>query len=57
MGLKKHIKTCATFPQRRFSKKVKILRFFFKKGGLGGSINENFEKIFPKLKRASKIGY
>ena len=29
----------------------------FKKRGLRGSKNENFEKIPPKLKRASKIGY
>ena len=29
----------------------------FKKGGLRGSKNENFEKIPPKPKRASKIGY
>ena len=48
--------TCATCPQRGFSKKVKILSFF-KKGGLRGSKNDFFEKIFPKSKRASKIGY
>ena len=47
---------CAACPQRRFSKKVKILSFF-KKGGLRGSKNKIFEKIIPKLKRASKIGY
>jgi len=29
----------------------------FKKGGLRGSKNENFEKIPPKPKRASKIGH
>ena len=44
-------------PKENFQKKVKILRFFFKKGGLRGSKNDFFEKIFPKLKRASKIGY
>ena len=32
-------------------KKVKILSFF-KKWGLRGSKNENFEQIFPKSKRA-----
>ena len=30
---------------------------FFKKGGLRGSKNDFFEKIFPKSKRASKIAY
>ena len=29
----------------------------FKKGGLRGSKNENFEKIPPKPKRVEKIGY
>ena len=58
--------TCATCPQKGFSKKVKIM-FFFKKGGLRGSKNAFFEKIFPKnyffekifpkSKRAIKFGY
>ena len=43
-------------PKEDFQKKVKILSFF-KKGGLRGSKNDFFEKIFPKSKRASKIGY
>ena len=30
---------------------------FFQKRGLRGSKNEIYEKIFPKSKRASKIGY
>jgi len=40
-------------PPKRIFKKVKILNFF-KKGGLGGSKNDFFEKIFPKSKRALK---
>ena len=40
-----------------FQQKSKFWGFFSKKGGLGGSKNEYFEKIFPKLKMASKIGY
>ena len=42
-------------PKEDFQK-VKIFSFF-KKEGLRGSKNDFFEKIFPKLKRASKIGY
>ena len=38
-------KTCATCPQRRFSRKVNFFSFF-KKEGLRGSKNESFEKIF-----------
>ena len=42
-------------PKEDFQKKSNFK--FFQKGGLRGSNNENFEKIFPKSKWASKIGY
>ena len=44
-------------PKRIFKKSENFEVFFFKKGGLRGSKNENFEKIPPKPKRASKIGH
>ena len=43
-------------PKEDFQKKVKILSFF-NKGGLRDLKHKNFEKISPKLKSASKIGY
>ena len=47
-------------PKRR-KKNLKLFMTYeggsFKKGGLRGSKNENFEKIPTKPKRASKIGY
>ena len=42
-------------PQKIFNKSQNFE--FFQKRGLGGSKNEYFEKIFPKLKMVSKIGY
>ena len=43
-------------PQTKFFKKTQNFDFFQKRG-LRGQKNENFENIFSKLKRASKIGY
>ena len=57
LASKNTYETCATCPKRRFSKKDKIFSFFFKKGGLKGSKNDFFKKIFPKSKRASNFGY
>ena len=53
---KTHVKHAPHVPKEDFQKKSKFL-FFLKKRGLRESKNENFEKIFPKLKRALKIGY
>ena len=55
-ALKNIYETCATSPQNNFFKTLKILSFFQKRG-VKGVKNDFFEKIFPKLKRASKIGY
>ena len=47
-------KTCATCPQRRFSKKVKILSFF-KKGGLKGQKTKILKKYFKNRKGLKKL--
>ena len=55
-GFKNWVLNMCHMPPKRIFKKSKKFEFF-QKGGFRGSKNENFEKIFPKLERASKIGY
>ena len=43
-------------PPKKIFKKSKNFEFFQNRG-FRESKKENFEKIFPKLERASKIGY
>ena len=56
-GLKKlGTKQVPHAPKEDFQKKSNFW-VFFKKGELRESKNDFFEKLFPKLKRSSKIGY